>query len=166
MVHFLITASRHRLNIIPKHRKIKIHSAESGFNKKRFLREGLFIIGFSMACLVLFYLSGCRNPKGEDGVSTLSISIHSDIKNTGHEYKACVGGLTKWSSSDVSVNPETQHIPFRKTNLTCTMPEPMISNYLLMVQIITLLPTRLKSMKAKPDRIPVKALMVKTEPTF
>ncbi len=97
MVHFLITASRHRLNIIPKHRKIKIHSAESGFNKKRFLREGLFIIGFSMACLVLFCLSGCRNPKGEDGVSTLSISIHSDIKNTGHEYKACVGGLTKGS---------------------------------------------------------------------
>ncbi|MGA0294258.1 MAG: hypothetical protein ACO3OL_10190, partial [bacterium] len=38
-----------------------------------------------------------RNPKGEDGVSTLSISIHSDIKNTGHEYKACVGGLTKGS---------------------------------------------------------------------
>ena len=82
MVHFLITASRHRLNIIPKHRKIKIHSAESGINKKRFLREGLFIIGFSMACLVLFCLSGCM------------------------------------------------------------------------------------SMKAKPDRIPVKALMVKTEPTF
>ena len=50
-----------------------------------------------MACLVLFCLSGCRNPKGEDGVSTLSISIHSDLKNTGNEYQACVGGLTKGS---------------------------------------------------------------------
>ena len=51
----------------------------------------------SLACLVLFSLSACRNPKGEDGVSTLSISIHSDIKNTGNEFKACVGGLTKGS---------------------------------------------------------------------
>ena len=50
-----------------------------------------------MACLVVFCLSVCRNPNGEDGGSTLSISIHSDIKNTGHEYKACVGGLTKGS---------------------------------------------------------------------
>ncbi len=97
MVHFFIIARRHLLYFIPKLRKIKIHSAESSFNKKRFLREGLFITGFSMACLVLFSLSGCRNPKGEDGVSTLSISIHSDIKNTGNEYKACVGGLTKGS---------------------------------------------------------------------
>ena len=97
MVHFFIIARRHLLYFIPKLRKIKIHSAESSFNKKRFLREGLFITGFSMACLVLFSLSGCRNPKGEDGVSMLSISIHSDIKNTGHEYKACVGGLTKGS---------------------------------------------------------------------
>ena len=53
MVHFFITARRHLLNIIPKLRKIKIHSAESSFNKKRFQREGLFITGFSMACLVL-----------------------------------------------------------------------------------------------------------------
>jgi hypothetical protein len=85
------------LNIIPKLRKIKIHSAESSFNKKRLLRKWFFITGFFMACLMSLSLSACRNPKGEDGVSTLKIDILSDIKDTGYEYQACVGGLTKGS---------------------------------------------------------------------
>ena len=97
MVHFFKTFRRHLLNIIPKLRKIKIHSAESSFNKKRLLRKWFFITGFFMACLMSLSLSACRNPKGEDGVSTLKIDILSDIKDTGYEYQACVGGLTKGS---------------------------------------------------------------------
>ena len=50
---------------------------------------------FFMGGLVCFFLSVCRNPKGEDGVSTLSISIHSEIKTTNNEFQACVGGLTQ-----------------------------------------------------------------------
>lgn len=50
---------------------------------------------FFMGCLLCFILSACRNPKGEDGVSTLSISIHSEIKATNNEFQACVGGLTQ-----------------------------------------------------------------------
>ena len=44
-----------------------------------------------------FILTACNNPKGEDGVSTLSISIHSEVKASGNEYQACVGGLTQSS---------------------------------------------------------------------
>ena len=64
---------------------------------KLFEQEWFSISSFFMVVIVSLNLSACRNPKGEDGVSTLSISIHSDIKNTGNEYKACVGGLTKGS---------------------------------------------------------------------
>jgi len=70
---------------------------ESSFNKKHLFRKWFFITGFFMACLMSLSLSACRNPKGEDGVSTLKIDILSDIKDTGYEYQACVGGLTKGS---------------------------------------------------------------------
>ena len=71
--------------------------SESNLNMKLFEREWFSITSFFMVVFVSLNLSACRNPKGEDGVSTLSISIHSDIKNTGNEYQACVGGLTKGS---------------------------------------------------------------------
>ena len=64
---------------------------------KLFKQEWFSNISFFMVVIASLSISACRNPKGEDGVSTLSISIHSDIKNTGNEYKACVGGLTKGS---------------------------------------------------------------------
>ena len=64
---------------------------------KLFKQDWFSNISFFMVVIASLSISACRNPKGEDGVSTLSISIHSDIKNTGHEYKACVGGLTKGS---------------------------------------------------------------------
>ena len=71
--------------------------SKSTLNMKLFEQEWFSIISFFMVLIVSLGISACRNPKGEDGVSTLSISIHSDIKNTGNEYKACVGGLTKGS---------------------------------------------------------------------
>ena len=71
--------------------------SKSTLNMKLFEQEWFSIISFFMVVIVSLNISACRNPKGEDGVSTLSISIHSDIKNTGNEYKACVGGLTKGS---------------------------------------------------------------------
>ena len=64
---------------------------------KLFEREWFSITSFFMACLMSLSLSACRNPKGEDGVSTLKIEINSNIKKTGKEYQACVGGLTKGS---------------------------------------------------------------------
>ena len=64
---------------------------------KLFEQEWFSIISFFMVVIASLNISACRNPKGEDGVSTLSISIHSDLKNTGNEYQACVGGLTKGS---------------------------------------------------------------------
>ena len=63
---------------------------------KLFEQEWFSIISFFMVVIVSLNLSACRNPKGEDGVSTLSISIHTDVKNAG-DYEACVGGLTKGS---------------------------------------------------------------------
>ena len=63
---------------------------------KLFKQDWFSNISFFMVVIASFSISGCRNPKGEDGVSTLSISIHSDVKNAG-DYEACVGGLTKGS---------------------------------------------------------------------
>ena len=71
--------------------------SKSTLNMKLFKQDWFSNISFFMAVIASLNISACRNPKGEDGVSTLSISIHSDIKNTGNEYKACVGGLTKGS---------------------------------------------------------------------
>ena len=64
---------------------------------KLFKQDWFSNISFFMVVIASLSISACRNPKGEDGVSTLSISIHSDLKNTGNEYQACVGGLTKGS---------------------------------------------------------------------
>ena len=66
-------------------------------NMKLFKQDLFSNISFFVVVIASLNISACRNPKGEDGVSTLSISIHSDLKNTGNKYKACVGGLTKVS---------------------------------------------------------------------
>ncbi len=63
---------------------------------KLFKQDWFSNISFFMVVIASLSISGCRNPKGEDGVSTLSISIHTDVKNAG-DYEACVGGLTKGS---------------------------------------------------------------------
>jgi hypothetical protein len=71
--------------------------SKSTLNMKLFKQDWFSNISFFMIVIASLNTSACRNPKGEDGVSTLSISIHSDLKNTGNEYQACVGGLTKGS---------------------------------------------------------------------
>ena len=71
--------------------------SKSTLNMKLFKQDWFSNISFFMVVIASLSISACRNPKGEDGVSTLSISIHSDLKNTGNEYQACVGGLTKGS---------------------------------------------------------------------
>ena len=71
--------------------------SKSTLNMKLFKQDWFSNISFFMVVIASLCISACRNPKGEDGVSTLSISIHSDLKNTGNEYQACVGGLTKGS---------------------------------------------------------------------
>ena len=63
---------------------------------KLFKQDWFSNISFFMVVIASLSISACRNPKGEDGVSTLSISIHADVKNAG-DYEACVGGLTKGS---------------------------------------------------------------------
>ena len=63
---------------------------------KLFKQDWFSNISFFMVVIASLSISACRNPKGEDGVSTLSISIHTDVKNAG-DYEACVGGLTKGS---------------------------------------------------------------------
>ena len=76
------------------------------------------LIRFFMGFLLCFILSACRNPKGEDGVSTLSISIHSEIKATNNEFQACVGGLTQGtefgcvSKSGNTVYPLKENQPY------------------------------------------------------
>ena len=71
--------------------------SKSTLNIKLFKQDWFSNISFFMVVIASLNISACRNPKGEDGFSTLSISIHSDLKNTGNEYQACVGGLTKGS---------------------------------------------------------------------
>ena len=71
--------------------------SKSTLNMKLFKQEWFSNFSFFMVVIASLSISACRNPKGEDGVSTLSISIHSDLKNTGNEYQACVGGLNKGS---------------------------------------------------------------------
>ena len=71
--------------------------SKSTLKMKLFKQDWFSNISFFMVVIASLNISACRNPKGEDGVSTLSISIHSDLKNAGN-YEACVGGLTKGSS--------------------------------------------------------------------
>ena len=78
-------------------------------------QEWLSIISSFMVVIVSFNLSACRNPKGEDGVSTLSISIHTDVKNAG-DYKACVGGLTKGSDFGCVINSGNTDYPLQENH--------------------------------------------------
>ena len=62
-----------------------------------------------MVCLLCLSFSSCGNPKGEDGVSTLSISIDSGV--TGNDYQACVYGLSQGSDYGcVSNNDNTSYV--------------------------------------------------------
>ena len=81
---------------------------------KLFKQDWFSNISFFMVVIVSLNLSACRNPKGEDGVSTLSISIHSDIKNTDKKYQACAGGLTKGSSFGCVSNSGNTDYPLQE----------------------------------------------------
>ena len=87
--------------------------SKSILNMKLFEQEWFSIIRFFMVVIVTLNLSACRNPKGEDGVSTLSISIHTDVKNAG-DYEACVGGLTKGSSFGCVIESGNTEYPLQE----------------------------------------------------
>ena len=82
---------------------------------KLFEQEWFSIISFFMVVIVTLNLSACRNPKGEDGVSTLSISIHTDVKNAG-DYEACIGGLTKGSGFGCVINSGNTDDPLQENH--------------------------------------------------
>ena len=78
--------------------------------KKILLKQIIFLKSqFFMVCLLCLSFSSCGNPKGEDGVSTLSISINSGV--TGNDYQACVYGLSQGSDFGcVSNNDNTSYV--------------------------------------------------------
>ena len=82
---------------------------------KLFKQDWFSNISFFMVVIVSLNLSACRNPKGEDGVSTLSISIHTDVKNAG-DYEACVGGLTKGSDFGCVINSGNTDYPLQENH--------------------------------------------------
>ena len=90
--------------------------SKSTLKMKLFKQDWFSNISFFMVVIASLNTSACRNPEGEDGVSTLSISIHSDIKNTGNEYKACVGGLSKGSDFGCVINSGNTDYPLQENH--------------------------------------------------
>ena len=82
---------------------------------KLFKQDWFSNISFFMVVIASLSISACRNPKGEDGVSTLSISIHTDVKNAG-VYEACVGGLTKGSDFGCVINSGNTDYPLQENH--------------------------------------------------
>ena len=82
---------------------------------KLFKQDWFSNISFFMVVIASLSISACRNPKGEDGVSTLSISIHTDVKNAG-DYEACVGGLTKGSDFGCVINSGNTDYPLQENH--------------------------------------------------
>ena len=89
--------------------------SESTLNMKLFKQDWFSNISFFMVVIASLSISACRNPKGEDGVSTLSISIHTDVKNAG-DYEACVGGLTKGSDFGCVINSGNTDYPLQENH--------------------------------------------------
>ena len=82
---------------------------------KLFKQDWFSNISFFMVVIASLSISACRNPKGEDGVSTLSISIHTDVQNAG-DYEACVGGLTKGSDFGCVINSGNTDYPLQENH--------------------------------------------------